>query len=357
MGRPKRHQKINPSLILEMNMNIKQNTLAIAVAAAMSMGVAGQAQAYVYARSYLDISNLTFVPNDLTSVTGASIKSFTFSSTNTAILNGAGTVEGDTCGGVPTPGVNNCGSVAKPTRQAGSVLDAKVANAPGSSPLQLSNTFTLHAPGSATKDYSNSDSIVYDAELFGDPSTHTRNIAESELQTLPDASATSVIDSVTGFTFKFTLVAPGSFTLNFDATQAMLAEIMGSNGNALASMSASLKISNDTTGDFVNYAPNGSTASGCLTPLGTLFTCTENSDAFSLNATVGASSDGGSNAQNNIGNFNVLFGIAGSGDYTLTFSEKKSTTLRRDVPEPGAMALLGIGLLGMGVASRRRKPA
>lgn len=333
-------------------MNIKQSALAAAVTAALTMGVAGQAAASVYARSVLEISNLAL---NISPFANATINSFTFDSTNTAFLNGSGVTKNDGCSGkpgAPGPGTNNCGFFGDPARGA-NVLDAKVANAPGSSPLQGENTFTIHGPGSSQ--YSNADSVVYTAQLASGVPTHTKNMAESELQTGTKASATSVIDSITSFTFKFSTTAAGTIQVTFDAIQDMLASITAPDpivsANSLASMNAVLKISNDNNpADFVLYTPDGLLGTGC-TAIGT-FTCAETTDSFSLNTNVGMST-AGSSAQNHAGNFDATFTTTGAGNYTLTFSEKKSTTLSR-IPEPGMLALMGIGLMGLVTTARRK---
>jgi hypothetical protein len=333
--------------LLEINMNMKQSTLASAIIAALAVGAAGQAAASIYARSYLDIANLhinvaPFGPGV------ASIGAFDFNATNTAFLNSVGGGTNATCSGT-FGGATTCGP-------AGNRLDPLVFNAPGSTLLQGENTFTFHGPGAGQ--YANSDGKIFTAAVAGDvvAGTHTTNIAESELQTGTSASSSSLIDSNTGFTFNFSLAGPGTMTVTFDAIQNMLAAINDPTGlthSALATMNTVLTISTDSGAfGFLNYTPDGSTATGCVA-VG-IFTCLETLDPFSLNVNAGTSTDGTSVPIVHAGSFATSFGIGGAGNYTLTLSEKKSTSLSRSVPEPGVLALMGIGLMGLGMSARRR---
>jgi hypothetical protein len=57
------------------------------------------------------------------------------------------------------------------------------------------------------------------------------------------------------------------------------------------------------------------------------------------------------------GAHNLNFVGLTDGVWTLTLSALTSTQVSRQVPLPGTLALLGLGLAGLGLASRRRKQA
>lgn len=337
-------------------MNSKKSTLAAAIAGVFALGVAGQATASVYGRSILEIDDLAI---DITPFASATINSFNFGSTNTATLNFSGVTNSDGCfgtPGVPSATTNNCGAFGDPSRGT-NAIDANVQNAPGSTVLQGENSFTVHGPGG--EQYSNADSVVFSAQLTNGVPTHLKNMVESELQTGTQASAQTSITSTTFFDFNFTLAAPGTVAITFDAIQDMLASVTAPDptgpANALATMAVILRISNDANPlDFVEWKPNGSTLSGCAA-IGS-FTCTELVDDLNLNTQVSRSTFG-SSATGGAGSFSALFGITGTGDYTFSLSDLKTTELSRTnpVPEPSMLAMVGIGLLGLGASARRNK--
>lgn len=346
-------------------MNIKQSTLAAAVTAALALGASQQAAAYVYAVSSLNIQDLAITHGGNLTFTGAS---FNFNLTNTAALNGVLTGTTATCTG-SVGGTNTCGP-------AGLRLDALAANATGSAPVMRTNNDPQannlmvygSTPANLVGNWSNSDNVLYTAELLGDGTTSTNQIAESLLTGNGSASANSEIKSTTGLTYIFTVIGSGNGTLalSFRADPDMFAAIFGEPAGlygAGANMNTSFTLNKDGGGGFANWNPQGTAANDCLAAG---ITCVEgradalNPDGEDLNINVGTTTNNTSDPHSyapgvlGLSTFGIQLGGLTAGTWTLTLNAVASTLVTR-VPEPGMLALMGIGLLGLGMSARRKK--
>jgi hypothetical protein len=331
-------------------MRTKHSTLAAAITAALALGVAAPAAASVYATSSLEIQDLVISISPTATPT-----TFNFNLNNTASLNNVAVIEQNSCNGAFTAGLLTSTSCNAGVPR----LDAQPANAPGGDVTRANNVFNFFGPGAGQ--YSNSDSVIYTAQLLGDGSTNSQQIAESALTSGFQAAASAQIQSTTGFVFSFDVVGGGMLSLEFLADpfmRALIAQPTAGNYAAQADMAATFRLQdNNNPGRFVTWAPDGSGLS-CVAVGGPV--CTVINDSESLNTTIGTTTNNTSVSHSAVGALNPFgIGVTGltDGNWTLTLSALTSTLLTSrptQVPEPGMLALLGIGLAGLGAIRRRR---
>lgn len=314
-------------------MNIVRKTLMLALAAAsVSIGAMGSAYGAAFASSILDITNfrllhssgVAFSSTDFSRLTGTNDAHATASrngvfangSQSFGILSGLNPDVPHQCVGVPCPalGENNFTPFASPPPVPGSF---------GYADQRLTGS-----------------SITIGAAPAGAQAT-TR--ADASLGVNGVASGNS--DVGTSTTFAFSLGVGDTMTIAFDAkpyTQAFVSAGAGPTTNANARLSWSINIINLVTGATVfNFAPPA------LNSLGNA----SRTDGF-----AGITTYNGALATFSFSEITPF--LTGGTPYQISIQHNTLANVLMDVtqvPEPGTLAIFGLGLLGMSALGRRRK--
>ncbi|MEZ5502042.1 MAG: EDSAP-1 family PEP-CTERM protein [Halioglobus sp.] len=312
--------------------------------AAIGLVMSTQASADVYGLSYLDIDNLAVI---FTNVESGGPGLFTFETDQNARLNNVSDPSDGaaSCSGV-FPSAGDCPYVVP-------VLSGTAQNAPGGGLVRAENDYQKFGQ---TAEYSNTEAAIIDSTLVaaangGSAPTSTEQIAESNLQSGTQASASTVVQSNTSLSFDFTAGPGGTFIVQFDAALDVKSEVTGADvGFGLAQANSSVSVLLQSNGQAQASWVPGSGSIFC----GTGLTCTVTETA--LNLTNSTSTGGAANRAAGNGSYRLLVtGLQDGQNYNLALAATTSTNLARvnqpPPPEkipalpPGVLLLLGCGLL------------
>ncbi|REL37060.1 PEP-CTERM sorting domain-containing protein [Thalassotalea euphylliae] len=311
---------------------LSKSVLAIASAVALSASFSGSALADSYAFANLNINNLVMSDGNGNPLTTSFIDP---ASGNIQLPNGVNDtqVNNANLGGVFTQ------ETGTPDSAMACIGDCAIGG----------NTFTQVPLGT---NFSRSDSLITGAvvDIDGAGAGATANsVAETQLTTNTTSNSQSTVATNTQFFFNLNQASQ----VQFDFTASGLVEAEQTPDNnvppsfAQASTAFSIVIREVATNAIVfSWAPDGF--------VGVNATTTELQDDMAINLTLAATSAGQVASQAIMGSFSAVStnALLAGVNYTLSINHQTNVVATRDVPEPGMLFALALGL--MGFAARKK---
>lgn len=334
-----------------MNRKAMVKGLGLVFATVASFGLANQASADVYSLAKVEVTNL-FVAFGGFDESSAGPGDYQFSSQAGATLNNQASTGNSfvTCNGNFAAGTGNCGD-----GQGGiPVLSGDVANAPNGDSDRAEDTFNVFAE--AGGEYSNAESTIFTSTLSsgGLDLTAVSGISESNLVTGTEAAAATTTQSTTSIQVDFTIDEDDASTLTIGFVAAWMSEARitdpddGQTQTTISFLSSVTGTEGAAAGYFAIWNP------------GSVLACTGDNcsaiEAGDLNETLSTDTVGAPQANNGGGFFQVTLTNLASGTYSVALTLGTSTLIQRnEVPVPGTLLLMGVGLLAGAGMSRRKK--
>jgi len=325
----------------------KLNTIAAALGSALLLAYGATARADIiaftpsaYAESELMVSNFRFIDvstgNPLGTLVGTRITglSASLASTLSASVNGVP--------GVVTPGTQPSGTIINPISPTNPTIDHQVAAGPNAANYTEFNSYGVGTLGGGVFSGASSEHSGNGLQLNGAGPTTANTHAQVNINQSGGTFGSADSRQTLGSTFTLTVGAPIVTDVFFDAEAFIRIALGQDDVVAFASRSWSLSVRpSNTFSNLVSWTPGGPGDPGLSGTCTGAFSCTVLSNPFDLNLEVNTQITQDID-QFDSGSFGLRVGL-NPGTYIITVSHETNADAETPIPEPGSLALLGLG--------------